>query len=700
MRRGKLPYAATAILAACFFALPTHAKQTVLFDAEKDAQNVKPNGNAEFKIKDGAVLVSGKGRTGISIDGNWDISEFDALRFYFEPVKPSSQTLTICIENPNPDFTANTGFLTRETDIDGSENTEVRLKYGCEHNEVFDIVKDTNKMRATPFNIGNRQDTLDRAKVVRMRVYPRKGRGEFVWKLKKIVGVSAESAYPVPAWYKMTKAEFFPFIDKYGQFIHKDWPDKIRSDADLQKQRELEEKDLAANAGFADRDKWGGWENGPKLRATGHFRIEKIDGKWWMIDPDGRLYWSHGAVRVTPSSGITPLDGRKFFFKDLPAEDSELGQFYHTHDELLRPYYVKRDIKETYDFSAANIFRKYGKDWRNIYADVCHKRLKSWGLNTIANSSDNRIFMMDKTPYIDRFEIKSPELEGSEGYWWHFKDPFSPEFRANIRKNLQEREKQINDPWCIGIFVDNEINWGGQDSLAVWTLGSPETLAGKIVFVENLKNKYGEIENLNSVWGSKYTSWSDLLKSREKPAKGAYDDCVAFSDKIIEEYYKVISEEIKKAAPHLLYMGCRFAGIPKNPQVMYIGAKYCDVISFNVYRDTIEKLDLPAGIDKPIMIGEFHFGALDRGKFHPGLVWKKDQNERAQAYYDYVESALKNPKVIGTHWHQFSDQATTGRFDGENFQVGFTDVCDTPYWETIAKIREIGSKMYGTRYKK
>ena len=69
-------------------------------------------------------------------------------------------------------------------------------------------------------------------------------------------------------------------------------------------------------------------------------------------------------------------------------------------------------------------------------------------------------------------------------------------------------------------------------------------------------------------------------------------------------------------------------------------------------------------------------------------------------YYRYVRSALEHPNLIGTHWHQFSDQACTGRFDGENFQVGFTDICDTPYYETIDKVREVGYGMYEIRWKK
>ena len=53
--------------------------------------------------------------------------------------------------------------------------------------------------------------------------------------------------------------------------------------------------------------------------------------------------------------------------------------------------------------------------------------------------------------------------------------------------------------------------------------------------------------------------------------------------------------------------------------------------------------------------------------------------------------------VVRWKYKQNSDQATSGRFDGENMQVGWTDVCDTPYWETIEAVREIGSRLYEIR---
>lgn len=99
----------------------------------------------------------------------------------------------------------------------------------------------------------------------------------------------------------------------------------------------------------------------------------------------------------------------------------------------------------------------------------------------------------------------------------------------------------------------------------------------------------------------------------------------------------------------------------------------------------------------PAIIGEFHFGALDRGLFHTGLKPTKDQQARANAYRDYVTGALKNPIWVGANWFQYGDQAATGRGDGENYQIGFVDVCDTPYVETIEAAREIGRTMYALR---
>ena len=130
---------------------------------------------------------------------------------------------------------------------------------------------------------------------------------------------------------------------------------------------------------------------------------------------------------------------------------------------------------------------------------------------------------------------------------------------------------------------------------------------------------------------------------------------------------------------------------------MRAAAKYCDVIGINRYRFSPSDLRMPDGVDKPLIIGEFHFGALDRGMFHTGLRAAESQQDRANKYESYVRGALRNPYIVGTHWFQYKDQATTGRGDGENYQIGFIDVCDKPYPEIVAKARVIGDDMYTYR---
>ncbi len=98
-------------------------------------------------------------------------------------------------------------------------------------------------------------------------------------------------------------------------------------------------------------------------------------------------------------------------------------------------------------------------------------------------------------------------------------------------------------------------------------------------------------------------------------------------------------------------------------------------------------------------IGEFHFGALGRGPFAAGLVPVANQRDRARAYRTYVLSAIGNPAIVGTHWFQFYDQPVTDRFDGENYQIGLVDTCDSPYPETVGACRAIGRSMYALRYR-
>ena len=406
---------------------------------------------------------------------------------------------------------------------------------------------------------------------------------------------------------EVTAGRFLPVVDRWGQYAHADWPDKVHSDAELeQKQREEEEE--VARVRPRGWDEYGGWEDGPLLEATGHFRAEKIRGRWWLVDPKGRLFWSHGATGMGLHGGSDTAGREKLFPADTP---------------------------EGADFRGRDLRIRMGgaEDWEDRASRFIVERLRSWGMNSSGAFMDPKWLEKGiRLPYC----VFLPSLRRADGI--HGTGALDKQWKENAENNIaQAAEKYASDPWCIGFYIDNEIHM--PYSYEEWRL-----------------------------------------------------------------YYSTLSGLMRAYAPDTLYLGSRmdYHRYPRMDEQYDIAvraaAEFCDVVSFNQYRYTLADLRLPEGCDRPVIIGEFHFGALDRGVLHPGLRPVKDQAQRAEAYKLFTRSALKNPFIVGTHWFTYSAQPTTGRFDGENYQIGLVDVCDTPYRELVAAIRETGYGMYETRW--
>ncbi len=403
-----------------------------------------------------------------------------------------------------------------------------------------------------------------------------------------------------PADESVLSSEFSPFVDRYGQCKYKEWPGKVHSDEDIRAGAETEERDLSRYTAPAGLDQYGGWVSGPRLRASGHFRVEKHEGKWWLVDPEGRLFWSNGidCVRFDES---TKVEGRERYF-EFPAPSG--------------------------NFLARNLKIKYGNEWRSAAAELVHRRLRSWGINTIGAWSDREIFLKRRTPYTVIFDSPA-DIE-----------PESEAWIGDFRRQFTEARSWMNDdPWCLGFFVGNEMHQ------------------------------------------SKDPHWWEL-------------------------YYRRVGALAKETLPNKLYLGSRldFHEFPDSPaqqvEIVRHAAMYCDIVSFNLYRYTLEDFHLPNGIDRPAIIGEFHFGGLDRDPLHTKLRSVVNQTQRTETYRYYLTTALKNPAIVGAHWFQLYDQPSTGRYDGENYQIGFLDICDLPYPETVSSSREIGRKLFTIRREK
>jgi hypothetical protein len=80
--------------------------------------------------------------------------------------------------------------------------------------------------------------------------------------------------------------------DQWGQWAYIDYPRKIKSQEQLDKELAEEEKAFGRGADFGYCE-LGGYKD-THAHATGFFRVEQINGVWWFIDPHGHLYLSTG----------------------------------------------------------------------------------------------------------------------------------------------------------------------------------------------------------------------------------------------------------------------------------------------------------------------------------------------------------------------------------------------------------------------
>ncbi len=416
--------------------------------------------------------------------------------------------------------------------------------------------------------------------------------------------------------------KYLPFVDRYGQFAHGDWKFKVKSDATLAKDLDAERSRLRAAPESWDR--FGGWKDGPQLKATGHFRTERLGGKWWLVTPEGRLFFSVGLDVTRVMTDITDASRHPDWYEGPIPADGKMA------------------------FTIWNLEKKFGrKDFQDEYFDLVLGRFDAWGLNTIGNWSAGELVAKSRKPYVMSVLERAPGVRRHPKF--HIYDfaaeDFEPKMRAAIRAKFANDPALAHaaaDPMCIGFFVDNELQ---------------------------------------------FQKWIPSVgPDRAAP--------------LLDLYFRICREELARAAPGKLYLGSRFVGFRQEGVLWRTAAKYCDVVTVNAYANSVANISermFERGAERPILVGEFHFGCYDRGMFKPGLVPVWSQSERARSYERFVEGCLRHPLIVGCHWFQYRDQPLLGRGDGEAYQIGFVDVCDRPYPELCRAARRVGESLYAVR---
>ena len=496
-------------------------------------------------------------------------------------------------------------------------------------------------------------------------------------------------------------------VDGFGQYTRAHWDGKIGSAEDLQRARLGEEQELREGLPPALKlDRYGGLVEGPVFGATGFFRAEQREGRWWLVTPDGHGFFSLGIDVVSPDVGATFIEGRESMFAELPDPGGPLAAHHGYADERgSLPEERGRQFGHgrSFDFYAANLQRKYGPDYLPIWRETAIQRLRAWGFNTIGNWSEPGLLARRETAYVVPIHVYGNFARVSSG-WGKIADPFDPVFATTVDGDvIKAASVYRDDPYLIGYFVDNELAWGLGNAadphlrygLAVETLRLGPASPAKRAFVAQLADKYRDAEHFAAAWGVAVHSWDELreagptLSSASLSKAAIIDDLRAFNALFAETYFRIVAETIRRHDPHHLYLGSRFQA--RTPEVVEACAKYCDVVSFNVYREELggEEWRRFHALSKPAIIGEFQFGSTDTGLFWPGLFDVAAEELRGPAYATYLRSAAANPDIVGCHWFQYVDEPLTGRLlDGENGNMGFVAVTDRPYGSLVSAARE------------
>jgi len=420
----------------------------------------------------------------------------------------------------------------------------------------------------------------------------------------------------------------------------------------------------AQSEGF---DRYGGW-TGIKGEATGCFHTQKIGNRWWIITPEGNVFFA------TVMSGVR--------FSGIPETGSK-----------------KRPYKET-------CLRKYANE--TMWAEASIRRLIEWGFNTIGNWSSKSVFSLSKLPYLIDIGIgkKAPNAI-PKGYYGYFPDVFDPLFAESFRLNMEEKIKWYpqltQDPWLIGYFLADEPSWYGtknrRGALVDDFIALSENTYGKKAWRDFISKKYEKIENLNQAWEKNFNSFDELLqlKTIKDDREAITKDKLEFFKFIAEEFSRKIVGILREYDQYHMILGSR--PTRHYPEVVEAVGKFTDIYALSYHQlnegysisPDYEKItdEIYRITDKPLLLG-VTISAEDSGLPY-GKV--KTQHDRGISYWRYLRKVASNPNIVGLSWYQYFDPPRKC-MDNKASNWGLVNEQDEPYEEAVKLISQANNMVY------
>ena len=390
-------------------------------------------------------------------------------------------------------------------------------------------------------------------------------------------------------------------------------------------------------------DRFGGWLELPQEKATGFFRIQKIAGRQWLIDPEGHRYFNIGMNTVQEPRAVEKLFGS-------------------------------------------------GEKW----AETVTGQLRDAGFNGLGNSQSPRlnkvgqplVWVLRKN-FMFAFAKELGVTEaaaGTQGFVAHCMPVFHPDFEAFCDKFGRDLADTANDPLLLGIMTDNEIQ-------------CPVDLLDRYLALSATDPKFKAGREAAGAW---LAARQQDRATQEITQRDRYE-FIAFA---FERYYRIVTKAVRKYDPHHLYLGSRInyhQGEFDNPYFWKMLAPYHDVVSVNFYGqwgvDARQLAQWDAWAGRPILLTEWYAKATDV----PGLAnlhgagWLvHTQEDRARYYQHFALAALESKNIVGWHWFKYrddpKDSVALDAAGGAN--KGMFDFDGRPYLPLLQRARAVNREAY------
>jgi hypothetical protein len=463
-------------------------------------------------------------------------------------------------------------------------------------------------------------------------------------------------------------------LDELGQSNLQSWPGRTRNLEELKNRIQSQFKNAPGLLWPEQFTQWGGWTGRKLTDGKGFFKTHYDGKRWWLVDPGGYAFWSTGldCVRVDTDGRF---DGLEPALTWLPDSKGEFKEAFHNEES-------ERTSDQYINYLAANMIRALGAGgWREKWAKIVLAEMKRLRFNTVGNWSEWKFAKAAGFPYVRPLNFAARQC----GWVYRdFPDVYHPGFESDAADFAKTLADTVDDPAFIGYFLMNEPSWGFSSELpAVGMLYNTSSCHTRQELAQFLRKKYRDEKALSASWKMPAT----FAKVESGPWQGIFTlealrDLKDFTVLMVERYFQTISGACRRVDPNHLNLGMRWAGLP--PEWAVKGMKFFDVFSLNCYKDKLPRQEtekIHELLKMPVMVGEYHFGALDAGLPASGIGHLKTQVDRGRAYRIYLEDAAANPYCVGAHWFTMYDQSAIGRFDGECYNIGFLDVCNRAYEE-------------------